>query len=139
MDCAAASGGGVKRSAAVAAGVCQRGERDVPGAPLPAEGSSRGAGGGEAARRLAARARASGGGAEGSRESGFGRVAAASRRRAVAGTRGGVAVEGWRRDAPGGYRGPAEALGELQPQRDHPAELAHYPSPDAFGGLRSGP
>ena len=40
VDRAAAAGGGGERSAAVAAGVRQRGERDVPGAALPAEGSS---------------------------------------------------------------------------------------------------
>ena len=59
--------------------------------------------------------------------------------REAAGAGGDVAAESRGGDAPGGDLRPEEALGQLRPQRDHPAELADHPGPDAAGGLRGGP
>ena len=90
----------------------------------------------EAARRLAARARAGGRGTGGARAGRPRGVAPASRGGAAAGTGGSVAGEGRGRDAPGRRRGPAQALGKLRPERNHPPRLAHHPGSDARGRLR---
>ena len=78
---------------------------------------------GEVARRLAARARAGGSATDGARSGRPRLVAARSRGRAAAGAGGCVAAEGGRRDAARRHCRPAEAVGELRPQRYHPPQL----------------
>ena len=101
----------VPRPATRATRVRQRRERSVSRAALSPQGPSGGDRRRQAARRLAACARAPRGAANGSRTSRPRFVVSPSRDRPVARTGGGVANQGRCRDAAHCHRGPAEALG----------------------------